>query len=129
MIMLKYNSLLLLLIAVVSVKAQNLLTPEQLWKFGRVSGKGISKDGKFVVYNVSTPNVEADKSSSKLYVIPVSGGNAVWVPSADSLLVNTKISADGKYKINSEDVKVKNFYVSDDLISDHSALVLEFELG
>ena len=32
-----------------TVKAQNLLTPELLWKLGRVSGKGISKDGKYVI--------------------------------------------------------------------------------
>ena len=100
--------LLLLLVLTATVNAQNLLTPEQLWKFGRVSGKGISKDGKFVVYSVSTPSVEENKSSSKIYVVPIGGGNAVWVPNADSLLQNAKISADGKYLLSSEEVKVKN---------------------
>lgn len=93
--------------------AQNLLTPEQLWKLGRVSGKGISKDGKFVVYTVSIPNAEENKSSSKTYVVPIGGGDAVPVNNADSLLTNEKISPDGKYKISSEEIKVKNISGSD----------------
>ncbi len=104
----KNISLLFLLFITATVNAQNLLTPEQLWKFGRVSGRGISKDGKFVVYSVSTPSVEENKSSSKIYVVPIGGGNAVWVTNADSLLLNAKISADGKYILSSEEVKVKN---------------------
>ena len=42
----KITTVLLLIIAS-STQAQNVLTPEQLWKFGRVSGTGISKDGKY----------------------------------------------------------------------------------
>ena len=44
-----------------AAKAQNLLTPEILWKLGRVSGKGISKDGKSVIYSVGTPDVAENK--------------------------------------------------------------------
>ncbi len=57
--------------------AQNPLTPEQLWKLGRVSGLGLSKDGRFVVYAVSTPNAETNKSVRKTYRIPLAGGLAV----------------------------------------------------
>jgi dipeptidyl aminopeptidase/acylaminoacyl peptidase len=108
----KITTLLLLIIST-STQAQNVLTPEQLWKFGRVSGTGISKDGKYVVYSVSTPSVADNKSSRKTYVIPVGGGNAVAVGSADSLLLDGKLSPDGKYKISSEDVKVKDIAGSD----------------
>ena len=102
----KLLSVLLLLSFAFIVHAQTLLTPEQLWKFGRVSGRGISKDGKFVVYTVSSPSVEENKSSSKTYVIPVRGGNAVMISNTDSLLTDSKISPDGKYTISSEQVKV-----------------------
>jgi dipeptidyl aminopeptidase/acylaminoacyl peptidase len=105
--MFKLPVTLILLSFAINVHAQTLLTPEQLWKFGRVNGKGISKDGKFVVYNVSTPSVEENKSSSKTYAIPIAGGSAVQVSNADSLLPNPKISPDGKYTISSEEVKVK----------------------
>ena len=90
-----------------SAIAQNRMTPELLWKLGRVSGLGISKDGKYILYSVSTPNAAENKSSRKNYAIPVAGGNPIPVGNADSMLVNEKISADGKYMISSEEVKVK----------------------
>lgn len=95
------------------VNAQNTMTPELLWKLGRVSGKGISKDGKYVVYNVSTPIIEENKSDKKTYIIPIEGGAAIMINNADSLLTNDRISPDGKYIVSSEDVKVKNIFGSD----------------
>jgi hypothetical protein len=35
-----------------SAMAQNVMSPETLWKLGRVSALGISKDSKNVVYKV-----------------------------------------------------------------------------
>jgi dipeptidyl aminopeptidase/acylaminoacyl peptidase len=90
-----------------SAMAQNKMTPELLWKLGRVSGLGISKDGKFILYSVGTPNAAENKTSRKTYAIPVTGGNPIPVSNADSMLVNEKISADGKYMISSAEVKVK----------------------
>jgi len=90
-----------------SAIAQNKMTPELLWKLGRVSGLGISKDGKYILYAVGTPNAAENKTSRKTYAIPVTGGNPIPVSNADSMLVNEKISPDGKYMISSEDVKVK----------------------
>jgi len=88
--------------------AQNRMTPELLWKLGRVSGLGISKDGKYVLYSVSTPNADENKSSRKSYALPLAGGEPMAVINADSMLLNEKISPDGKYKISSDEVKIKN---------------------
>ncbi len=88
--------------------AQNRMTPELLWKLGRVSGLGISKDGKYVLYSVSTPNADENKSSRKRYALPLTGGEPMPVSNADSMLNNDKISPDGKYKISSAEVKIKN---------------------
>jgi dipeptidyl aminopeptidase/acylaminoacyl peptidase len=90
-----------------SSTAQNKMTPELLWKLGRVSGLGVSQDGKYVLYSVSTPNVVENKSSRKTYAIPVMGGNPIPVSNADSMLKNEKISPDGKYLISNAEVKVK----------------------
>ena len=90
-----------------SAIAQNKMTPELLWKLGRVSGLGISKDGKYILYSVGTPNAAENKTSRKTYAIPVTGGNPMPVSNADSMLNNEKISADGKYMISSAEVKVK----------------------
>ncbi len=90
-----------------SAMGQNKMTPELLWKLGRVSGLSISKEGKYVLYSVSTPNATENKSSRKIYAIPVSGGNPLPVSNADSMLKNEKISPDGKYLISHAEVKIK----------------------
>jgi len=105
--------LLFVLISAVSAQAQNLLTPEMLWKLGRVNGKGISKDGKSVIFSVGIPDLAENKINTKTYSIPIGGGNAVLVTNADALLPNDKISPDGKYKISSVEVKVKDVAGSD----------------
>lgn len=98
--------MLFLLFSGMMAHAQNLLTPELLWKLGRVSAKGISKDGKYVVFSVGTPDVAANKINSKTYKVPIAGGTAEPVANENELLADTKISPDGKYKISSQDVKV-----------------------
>jgi len=105
--------LLILLISGMTAQAQNLLTPELLWKLGRVSGKGISKDGKYVVFSVGTPDVAANKINSKNYKIALTGGPAIPLMNVDEVLADTKTSPDGKYKISSKDVKVKKVAGSD----------------
>ncbi len=93
--------------------AQNIMTPELLWKLGRVSALGISKDKQYVVYDVAIPDVAANKINHQKYKIPVNGGDAVAISNADSLLNNPKISPDDKYIISSEEVKVMKVYGSD----------------
>ena len=89
------------------------MTPELLWKLGRVSGSGISKDGKYIVYSVSTPDWEANKSKRKSYIIPINGGDAKEINNPDSLLNDKNISPDGKYIISNKEVKVKKIMGSD----------------
>lgn len=96
-----------------AANAQNKLTPEKLWQLGRLSAIGISKDKQYVLYTVATPNVEENKSKRKIYKVPVNGGNAIEITNADSLMDNTKISADGKYMISSNEVQVKKTKGSD----------------
>src|SRR5439155_13920182 len=87
--------------------AQNRMTPELLWQLGRLNALGISKDGKYVLYTVSTPDATENKSSKKSYALPLSGGEPIPVINTDSMLNNDKISPDGKFMISSEEVKIK----------------------
>jgi dipeptidyl aminopeptidase/acylaminoacyl peptidase len=103
----------LLLLAPLFVLAQNRMTPELLWKLGRVTGTGISKDGKYIVYSVSTPDWEANKSSRKSYMIPVNGGTPVEISKPDSLLADKNISPDGKYLLSNKEVKIKKISGTD----------------
>lgn len=91
-----------------SASAQELMTPEKLWQLGRVSALGMSKDGKEVVYRVTTPNVAENKSESVLYAVAVNGGAAKKISSSEGLLADSKISPDGNYVIYHEEVQVES---------------------
>ncbi|MCD8540761.1 MAG: S9 family peptidase [Leadbetterella sp.] len=102
-----------LLLAAPLAFAQNTLTAEALWKLGRVSPLGISKDGKSVIYRVTTPSVAENKSTGKIYILPVDGGSATEIQDAGSLLKNDRVSADGKYVIYDEKVKLSKVLAKD----------------
>jgi dipeptidyl aminopeptidase/acylaminoacyl peptidase len=92
---------------------KTVMTPELLWKLGRVSGLGISKDGKYIVYSVSTPDIETNKSKRKSYIIPVTGGTAMETNNPDSLLNSKNLSPDGKFVLSNKEVKVNKISGSD----------------
>ncbi|MDB5211830.1 MAG: family peptidase, partial [Sediminibacterium sp.] len=81
----------------VAAHAQTNLTPEQLWKIGRVTGLGISKNQQYVIYSVSTPNADSNKSIRKTYLMATSGGGSVTIATADSFLADPKISSNGRF--------------------------------
>ena len=102
------KKLLLLTVSIMGLtaSAQQVMSPELLWKLGRVSALGITKDGKNIVYKVSTPNIEENKSASKFYTIPVNGGKATEVTEYKELLNDKYVSADGKWMLTSKEVKI-----------------------
>ena len=94
------------LMSINALNAQNVMTPETLWKLGRITPMGISKDGKNIVYKVATPSLADNKSNSKYYTIPVNGGNAIEISEHKSLLNDKNLSPDGKYLLYDEEVKL-----------------------
>ena len=109
----KKITLILLTMTILNAMAQNVMSPELLWKLGRVSALGISKDGKNIVYKVAIPSIEENKSNSKLYISPINGGNPTEVASTKELLKNKNISTDGKYIIYNEEVKIDKVHGKD----------------
>ncbi|MFV8336397.1 alpha/beta fold hydrolase [Flavobacterium sp. RSP29] len=102
-----------LLMMSLTAMAQNVMTPELLWKLGRVTPLGISKDGKNVVYKVTTPSVQENKSDTKFYILPVNGGNPTEVKDTAALLKDKNISTDGKYIVYNEEVKIEKVHGKD----------------
>ncbi|RTZ11293.1 S9 family peptidase [Flavobacterium sp. GSP27] len=102
-----------LLMMSLNAMAQNVMTPELLWKLGRVTPLGISKDGKNVVYKVTTPSVQENKSDTKFYTLPVNGGNPTEVKDTAALLKDKNRSPDGKYIVYNEEVKMENVHGKD----------------
>jgi Tol biopolymer transport system component len=58
------------------VFGQGVMTPELMWKLGKVSGETITPDGKSVIYGVTFYDLAANKGERNLYSIPVTGGDA-----------------------------------------------------
>ncbi len=100
---------LMLFCCVINVTAQNArLSPESLWQLGKVSALGISKDQQSIIYSVSTPDIQSNKSSRKTFQIPITGGNPIELKDFAGLLTNDRISPDGKYSTSAEEVKINN---------------------
>lgn len=109
----KFFFLATLIIITCSARSQNNLTPDVLWKLGRVSAIGITKDNSGIVYAVSTPDIDQNKSNRKLYYISLKGGLARAVADSENLVASDRISPDKKYMLTSEDVKIKNVFGKD----------------
>lgn len=95
--------------------AQDVMTPELLWKLGRITPLGISKDKKNIVYKVETPSVVENKLDTTFYTLPINGGNPTEIKDTTTELKDKNISPDGKYIVYNEEVKIdkvlgKDFY-------------------
>ncbi len=67
------------LFPVLNLAAQTRLTPEMLFKLGRVSEARISPDGKFVIYNSRTFDISANKGNSDVYRMDATGTNVMRI--------------------------------------------------
>ncbi|WP_281227574.1 S9 family peptidase [Flavobacterium aquiphilum] len=104
---------LMLTMMSLTASAQNVMTPELLWKLGRITPLGVSKDGKNVVYKVSTPSVEENKSSSKYYKVDMNSGTVAEIKDTKEVLADKNVSPDGKYIVYNEEVKLDNVLGAD----------------
>jgi dipeptidyl aminopeptidase/acylaminoacyl peptidase len=104
------KKILITILTIMSLSAisQNVMSPEILWELGRVTPLGISKDAKNIVYKVTTPSVDENKSNSKYFFMSVSGGAPTEVEDYKDLLEDKNVSPDGKYLVYNEEVKLNN---------------------
>ena len=77
-------------------KDGGVLTPEILWKFGRLSGGELSPDGKMVVYTVSRYDVQTLKHTTNVFVIATAGGEPVKLTEDRFLDIAPTWTKDGK---------------------------------
>jgi len=105
----------LILFISLTISAQNVMTPEILVQLGKVSGIGITKDGKNVIFSVSKYSLELNKNEKKVFIVPIEGGEVKEINEFKHLLHDNSISSDGKYSLYVEEVKLqkvtgKDFY-------------------
>ncbi|MTG98674.1 prolyl oligopeptidase family serine peptidase [Myroides sp. BIT-d1] len=95
-------------LASLSAFSQEVMTKELLWKLGRVSPLGISKDGKNLIYKVGYANMEEDKFDTTTYQIPLAGGVPTEITEYKDLLTDKNVSPTGEYVLLDKAVKVNN---------------------
>jgi dipeptidyl aminopeptidase/acylaminoacyl peptidase len=71
----------MLLVAAVGIRAQtpekHAITFDDLIKMHRISAPEISRDGKWVAYSMSTPDMEANRGTSNIWIVPAAGGEPI----------------------------------------------------
>lgn len=109
----QFSLLFTLLLHLVSF-GQEYMTPEALIELERVSGIGVSPDGKNLVYRQSKVSIAENSSASRMFVTPIEGGTAKEISEYhDFLPGDASISPDGKFKLLVSSVKMKPVFGSD----------------
>jgi dipeptidyl aminopeptidase/acylaminoacyl peptidase len=73
------------------------LTIDDYFRIHGVSDPQISPDGKWVAFTVSTMDLEEEKSESRIWMVPVEGGEAIPMTAKGSSASRPRWSPDGKY--------------------------------
>lgn len=89
------NTLVLIFLCSLSGIAQT-LTPELLWKLGRLSDPRVSPDGKTILYNVKYFDLAANKGQADIYSMPSNGGNATAIAASPAEENSARWRPDGK---------------------------------
>src|SRR5437762_2062491 len=56
--------------------SKHAVTFDDMIKLHRIAEAQISRDGKWVAYTVSTPDMDANRGASNIWVVPTAGGGA-----------------------------------------------------
>lgn len=76
--------------------SSDIMTPEVLWSFGRISNPAISPDGSKAVYGVTYFNKEEDRSYTNLYVMNLADGKITQITNTDYNESDANWTPDGK---------------------------------
>jgi dipeptidyl aminopeptidase/acylaminoacyl peptidase len=95
--------------------AKHAITFDDLIRMHRVAEAQISPDGKWVVYSVSTPDMDANRGESNIWIVPTGGGGALqltqsgrdsspaWSPNGKTIAFLSSRSGDSQVYLLSMD--------------------------
>lgn len=109
----KITLLVASILVTTTAMGQKVMTPELLWQVKKVSPIGVTKDQKNLIYKVTSTDVKTQEDTSKTYMISLAGGKASEVQDYKTLLLDTSLNNDQKYKAETEKVKLQNVFGSD----------------
>ncbi|MGC9990534.1 MAG: S9 family peptidase [Terriglobales bacterium] len=101
----KLRSVVVLLIAIAAsliLRAQNVPTPhsigvDDLFDFHEAQDPQISPDSRIVAYTISSTSLQDDKSETRIYMVPASGGDATPLTTEGVSSNHPRWSPDGKF--------------------------------
>lgn len=102
----RFAMLTLLILMPFTLLAQERMTPELLWKLGRVSAAGVTEDGQHLIYSVYYPDVEKNTGTRTYYKVSVQGGEPEEIESAKEYLRDFKVSEDRRLKVSHKEVQI-----------------------
>ena len=76
---------------------QRVLSVDDLFRIQRVTDPRVSPDGQWVAYVVATPDLAADKSTSRIWMVATAGGDPIPLTVKGSSASSPRWSPDGKY--------------------------------
>ena len=77
--------------------APRLIGVDDLFDFHEAQDPQISPDGQFVAYTLSSTSLKDDKSETRIYMVPVAGGDAIALTAAGNSSEHPRWSPDGKF--------------------------------
>jgi dipeptidyl aminopeptidase/acylaminoacyl peptidase len=75
--------------------AKGILTPEILWKFGRLGGVQVSPDAQSIVFTITRYSMDANRGVTNIYTIPVNGGEPLDLTTNATNDFSPRWTADG----------------------------------
>ena len=72
------------------------MTPETLWQFGRLGDVQVSPDGNSVLYGVTYFDIQENKGTRDLWIIPAAGGDPVNITNSDVSETSARWRPDGR---------------------------------
>jgi dipeptidyl aminopeptidase/acylaminoacyl peptidase len=77
--------------------APQAITVDDVFEIRGVSDPQIAEDGKWVAYTVSTASLKEDKSETRIWMTPTSGGDAIVMTAEKESSSHPRWSPDGKF--------------------------------
>ena len=92
-----FFNLIIFLVVQNTLLAQNsMMTPETLWKLGRVNLEDVSPDGKTTIYTVTRYDLAKNKGQSDIYKIDTDGNAMMQLTTTEEGEDNVQVRPDGQ---------------------------------
>lgn len=102
-----------IIIVTLAFGQSKVMSPEQLIELNKVSAVGLSNDGKQVIYKTSAVDLKTNKRTTKVFSVPVKGGEVKTLSEVGELVKDKNRSPDGKWKLVAKEVKIQKISGTD----------------